>query len=131
MRRVGGGGAARWAERLDRVPDDGDSAVDAALARAALDIHDSVESAEPVDAGAEAVATVGGRGRARSRAVALFRALAETEGELAPVDTEFGSFTEALVHARAQVEGDLAAVLDKYIRMRREVAGGVGSISTG
>ena len=120
-----------WAERLADLPGDRDLAADAALTRAQLDIGDEVERAAPIDAGTDAVATVGGRGRSAARAVAMSRALAETRTELRPFAGDFGQLTDALAGARAHVEGDLAGVLDKYIGMRRRVAAGIGSIASG
>lgn len=130
MRPIGGA-STRWAERLGRAHDEGELTLDAALAHTSLAVEDGVDPAPALDAGGDAVATVGGRGRAAARAVELFRALAEARDELPPADREFGAFTEALVAARAQVTGDLAAVLDHYIALRRQVAIGVGSIASG
>lgn len=130
MNRVGEK-STRWAERLGALPDERDLAVDAALARVAVSVEDSVEAGAVPDAGTDAVAAVSGRGRSATRAAALFRALAESRGEIPRFTGELGEFTAALASARADVEGDLGAVLDEYIALRRRVASGVGSISSG
>lgn len=130
MRPVGGK-STRWAERIGALPDERDLEVDAALARATVSTQDSVEAGPVPDAGTEAVAAVSGRGRSATRAAALFRALAESREEIPGFTGDFGEFTDALARARAAVEGDLGAVLDEYIALRRRVASGVGSISSG
>jgi len=128
MRPVGGA-STRWAERLDRAGPELEPSADAALAGAS--VEDGVDPHTLLDAGTDAVAAVAGRGRSTGRAVAMFRALAEARDEIPELAAEFGELTEALERARSQIAGELGAVLDRYIELRRRVASGVGSISTG
>ncbi|RMH39250.1 MAG: hypothetical protein D6689_17150 [Deltaproteobacteria bacterium] len=131
MRPVDSAGG-RWLAGVGAAATFADDAIDAAqlpeLAQAAVD---DVEMGPPPTPGDEAVAAAGRAGLARARAVALFRALAEARDEIPPFEGGFGECTAALERARDAAAGDLAAVLDRYIALRRRVGAHIGSICAG
>jgi len=130
--RVGDGGGGGWVGRaLGAELEPPDAAIEAAMARAELEILDEVELGAALGAGDDAVAAGAGRDRAARVARALLRALVESRDEIPELGGGAAELSAALAEACSSCNGELRALLDEYLAMRREVAAGAGSISSG